>query len=281
MFLLRLLSKLSLSTLYGLAALLFFLSFHVFRYRRKTVQKNLQNSFPDKSTRELREIEKLFYRRFSYYTVETLKLLTISREEMISRVSLKNSSGFEEDLRSGQSVIVLASHQFNWEWVLIAAKAHLGFPMLAVYQRINNKSFDKLMIEIRSRFGVQPVEKDNLLTIARDKGEARAIGFVADQSPHRKIKNPYWTNFLSQETAFFPSIDFLPKLTSYPVYYIRSRFVSKGHYEIEWVKLSDPPYEKESTFIIDRYIEEVEKLIREEPSAWLWTHNRWKLKRKN
>jgi len=279
MILVRLLSKFSFPVLYGLAAMIYFLSYHVFRYRRRMVRKNLYRSFPNEENSKLKEIEKKFYKRFSYYVVETIKVLSLTEEEITTRVTPINSEEYVNDLKSGQPVIALASHQFNWEWALLAAKAHYDFPIQAVYQRINTPAFDRLMFDIRSSFGVQPIEKDKLLTIVRDTGHSRVIAFVADQSPHRKIKKPYWTTFLSQETAFFPSTDFLPKLTGYPVYFIKSKFTEKGHYTLEWVKLGNPPYEKDSSLVIDRYIEEVEKLIQEEPEGWLWTHNRWKLKK--
>ena len=81
MFLIRLLAKLPLSTLYAISDFLFVVSFYVVRYRRALVWKNLKKSFPEKSTKELRLIEKEFYKNLCDYAVEMLKLVTISKEE--------------------------------------------------------------------------------------------------------------------------------------------------------------------------------------------------------
>jgi len=51
----------------------------------------------------------------------------------------------------------------------------------------------------------------------------------------------------------------------------------RGHYEVEFRKLGEPPYEKDSDQrMLERYIGELEQMIREAPSDWLWSHNRWK-----
>ena len=61
-----------------------------------------------------------------------------------------------------------------------------------------------------------------------------------------------------------------------PVFFNEIRKVKRGYYEVTAVQLGTPPYAKESDVIIERYIKAVEKLIQENPSGWLWSHNRWK-----
>ena len=67
---------------YVISDLLFWLLFKVVRYRRDVVRKNLTESFPEKSEEELQKIERGFYHFFCDYLVETVKLMTISQEEM-------------------------------------------------------------------------------------------------------------------------------------------------------------------------------------------------------
>ncbi|MBK7651157.1 MAG: hypothetical protein IPJ20_11105 [Flammeovirgaceae bacterium] len=82
MILLRLLSRLPFSVLYAFSDFLFFVGYYVLGYRKAMVRKNLRNSFPDKSDRELKQIRKDFYHNLCDYAVETIKLLTISDEEL-------------------------------------------------------------------------------------------------------------------------------------------------------------------------------------------------------
>ena len=91
MFLLRLLSRLPLRVLYVISDLLFPLVYYVVRYRRGVVRENLRNSFPDRSEKERRQIERRFYRFFCDYAVETVKMITMSREEMLRRMHFEDT----------------------------------------------------------------------------------------------------------------------------------------------------------------------------------------------
>ena len=90
MFAIKLLSRLPLSVLYALSDFLFFVSFHIVKYRRKLVWKNLKNSFPSKSEGELKKIEKDFYKNLCDYGVEMLKLFTMNQDELNKRVKFIN-----------------------------------------------------------------------------------------------------------------------------------------------------------------------------------------------
>ena len=79
------LSLLPLRLLYVLADFEYLLLYYVFRYRRSTVRRNLTSSFPEKSEKEIRSIERDFYRWFADYFFEALKLLSISDIELRRR----------------------------------------------------------------------------------------------------------------------------------------------------------------------------------------------------
>ena len=81
------LSLLPLRVLYGVSDLLYFPLFYCVKYRRRIVHKNLVNSFPEKSEKEILHIEKQFYRFFCDYVVETIKLFSMSKKEMMRRMT--------------------------------------------------------------------------------------------------------------------------------------------------------------------------------------------------
>src|SRR5688572_24103345 len=116
MFFIRLLSQLPLSVLYGFSDFLFVVSFYVVRYRRRLVEKNLKASFPEKTIADIKLIEKEFYKNLCDYAVEMLKLLTISKEDLARRMVFRNSELTDHFKEKQQSILFLASHQFNWEW---------------------------------------------------------------------------------------------------------------------------------------------------------------------
>lgn len=71
--------------LYCLSDVVAFIAYYIVRYRRKIVRGNLVTSFPEKSEKEIKDIERRFYRWFCDYFVEAVKLLSISEDELNRR----------------------------------------------------------------------------------------------------------------------------------------------------------------------------------------------------
>jgi KDO2-lipid IV(A) lauroyltransferase len=276
MFAIKLISKLPFAVLYGVSDFLFFLSYHLIKYRRKLVWKNLTNSFPSKTDLELRKIEKQFYKNLCDYAVELIKLLTITEKELSQRMKFNNPEAITRYLHSGQSVINLASHHFNWEWLLTGGSIVLPAQMDFVYQPVSSKFFDDFSYQCRSRFGAYGITRK---TVAREVVKRRDIvkniAIVGDQYPGYGHDKKYHATFLHQPTVFFNGPNQLAQLTQYPVTYHAVRKIKRGYYECTIVELAVPPYGKEVD-VLEHYIREVEKVIHEDPAGWLWSHNRWK-----
>ena len=265
--------------LYVLSDLMFVAVYYLAGYRRRVVATNIRNSFPDMSEQEVKVVVKEFYRRFMDFTMETLKAFTITKEELTRRVKFINVPDVQPYADKHQSILVIASHQFNWEWTLLTGCIVLPFPVDAVYQKLSNKGFNDLMLNTRSRFGGQPIEKSNILrAVLKSPDRLRALGIVADQSPRRKSPK-YWTHFLNQETAFFLGPEQIAKLAKYPTFFFKVNRVKRGYYTVELVKLTEPPYGKTDHSILEAYAKATEALVKEDPAGYLWSHKRWKLKK--
>jgi len=279
MYILRLLSRVPLPILYILSDFLFFVSFYLVRYRRKMVNKNLLNSFPDKTLSERNQIEKQFYRDLCDYGVETVKLLTISEQELKKRMVYKNPEIVQQFADKNQSILLLTSHQFNWEWLLVSGCLYLPFGVDYVYQRQSSKTFDRFSHVGRGRFGAFPIERSHVgRESLRRKNILRGVAVMADQFPGRSSDKKYWTKFMNQPTAFFLGLGQLAYLTQYPAVFFGVKKIRRGYYEAEGVLVSEPPYEKESQQIVEDYVKATERIINQYPAGWLWSHNRWKLR---
>lgn len=277
MLLLRLISRLPFPLLYLLSDFIFFVSYRVVRYRVKMVKKNLRNSFPEKPEPELREIEKKFYRNLADYGVEMVKLLTITPEEFHERVTVKNLELIERYGKEGKSVLGLASHQFNWEWILTYAGLVAPMPIDFVYQPVNSSFFEKFSKACRSRFGAHPIKRNDVAKEAfKRRNLVRIVSIVADQYPGHSRDKRYITRFLNQETAFFDGTNQLAVMTQYPVTFWKIARVKRGHYEITIEPVIEPPFKKGDTRPVELYVRKLEEMIRKHPDNWLWSHNRWK-----
>lgn len=277
MLLLRLISNFPLSVLYFASDFFFFLTYHLIHYRRKLVRKNLRNSFPEKSETELKSIERLYYQNLCDYAMETTKLLTIKQTELAKRVVFTNVNLLEAYKTQNTSVLLLATHQFNWEWLLAAGNFSLPIPLDFVYQPVENKTVEKFLLACRTRFGAYPIKRNEVAReMVKRKNILRGIAIVADQYPGQKRDKKIITTFLNQSTAFFHGANQLASLTQYPVLYAAIKKVTRGYYEVTFINLAEPPHEKDNDIIMERYAKAAEKVIRDYPSGWLWSHNRWK-----
>lgn len=176
-----------------------------------------------------------------------------------------------------QSIFFLASHQFNWEWMLVSASLTFPFDIEFVYQPVKNKFFDRFSLEIRSRFGALGIRrKDVARELIKRRTKLKGLASVADQYPGYKIDKKYRTQFLNQDTVFFYGTNQLAQLTQFPTLYYKVEKIRRGYYLSTPILIAEPPFEKTSDEIIERYVKELERSIQEAPSNYLWSHKRWK-----
>jgi KDO2-lipid IV(A) lauroyltransferase len=269
-----------LSALYRFSDFIFFIIYHVIGYRRKVVETNLDNAFPDKSEIEKKEIEKGFYHHLCDIFIEILYYDRISEEEINKRVKYVNVDFSEKYFKEGRSVIVSMGHFNNWEW-LGGWALHTNVNYYAVYKKLNDKSTEHFFRQMRARLGAIPLEKSDtyrrLITDSQNKIPFIA-GFINDQTPvGNEIQ--YWTKFLNQDTPVLLGTEKLAKKTNSVVVAINMRKIKRGYYEVEPTLLTDTPKETEQYEITEAHTRFLEKIIMEKPEYWLWSHRRWKHKK--
>jgi Kdo2-lipid IVA lauroyltransferase/acyltransferase len=277
--LLTLISKLSFAALYGVSTVFYVLNRYVIRYRYDVVRTNLRNAFPEHSESEINTLTEQVFRNLTDLLVEVIKGIGITREELDRRMIVTRSSPVQELIDEGKPLIYLTAHHCNWEWLSLYSTLHLPAPQITVYQPFHNQRFDDFMREARTRFGGGVVPSTELARhLRRIRKSVKTLALIVDQSPSRNERK-YWTEFLNQDTAFIDGLDNVAYLTGMAVVFVRTKRRKRGIYDAWFEVLAEPPYEKGSHTIIARYARELEKTIQDDPSAWLWTHRRWKLDR--
>ena len=274
-----LLSLLPLGVLYILSDALFHLLYHLLRYRRRIVHKNLVESFPEKSEAEIRQVERGFYHFFCDYIVESLKMMTISPEEMKRRMVFKGIEQFDEVVEAGGSCALYLGHYCNWEWVSsvplwVTPKAKCG----QIYHPIENPEFDRLFLKQRGRMGAVSIPmNDTLREILRYRSEHQPviIGYISDQVPHwRNIH--HWCDFLHHDTPVLTGTERIVRKVNHAVFYLEMTRLRRGYYEGEIKLITREPQSLPEYEITTRYFQMLEASIRRRPEFWLWSHNRWK-----
>ncbi len=275
----RLLARVPLAALYGLASFIGWLTYRFFPYREHVVRENLSRAFSTFGEQQLREVMRSYYLGFAQMLMEIIKSVRMPAEELRRRVRILNLEAPRALLARGQSVLLVAAHQCNWEWMLLALSIELGYPLDAAYKPLVNDWAEREMKKLRTRFGSRLVPAKELLPdILRRRDVVRAVAMVADQEPTTS-EHKYWTHFLGRDTAFYMGPEEIARVTRFPVFFIAMRRTARGHYEMEFQPLTAGGDVGPSGALTERYARLVEQQIHAAPPDWPWSHKRWKLKR--
>jgi KDO2-lipid IV(A) lauroyltransferase len=243
------------------------------------VRENLSKSFPELDEAALRSVMRRYYHSFADVLVEVIKAVSLRPEEIRRRVRIINLDLPRALLTQGKSVLLVAAHQCNWEWMLLSLSLELGFPVDAAYKPLVDSWAEREMKKLRSRFGSRLVPAKELLPdILKRRDVVRAIAMVADQEPTTSERK-HWTRFLNRDTAFYMGPEEIARVTRLPAFFIQMRRTQRGHYEMELQPLSELGETLHTGDLTERYARLVETQIRASPPDWPWSHKRWKLKR--
>lgn len=270
-------SKLPLGALYIISDIIFFVNYYIIGYRKKIVYENLKNSFPNKSEKEIKQIQKKFFRNFSDYIVETVKAMTISEEELGKRVKHINQEFFHQAKAERKNVIILAGHVFDWEWINAFAKIIPQENCHPVYRKVNNDFWEEKVKLIRNRFGNKALNSREIIRhILRTPVDGNsAYMFVADQTPHFS-EVYYGLKFLNQRTPVFIGYDKLSQRLDLAFIYCEMKKVKRGYYEVSYHRIYPDGERFKEYEVVRKFHKMLEETINERPDNWLWSHRRWK-----
>ena len=264
--------------LYLIADVLFVVIYYFIRYRRDVVQQNLANAFPEKTEKERHDIEFKYYRYLADLIVETVKMITVSEKQIQRRVVATNAELVHEYFDKGKSIIAVAGHYCNWEMAALNFNFVTDKRFMIVYKPLSNATFNDFFVQIRSRFGGQPVAmRQTMRKMVEYKNELTVSVLVGDQTPVMHEVN-YFTNFLNQPTAVFLGIEKISKAIDAAVVFYDMKRVKRGYYTYTLVPLTENAKQTAEHEITDAHVQYLDGMIRREPQYWLWSHRRWKFK---
>ncbi|MDN3492231.1 lysophospholipid acyltransferase family protein [Winogradskyella bathintestinalis] len=276
-----LISILPFRLLYGLSDFVCFFVYRIFGYRKTVVKENLRLVFPNKSEQEISTITNKFYHHFCDMMFEAIKSLTITEAQMKKRFKFTNVEVLNDLEDKNRSVILMCGHYGSWEWIFILQKyvKHKGF---AVYKRLANKHFDKLIKRIRAKYNshlITTKETFQVLLKSKKNGELTINGFVSDQTP-KASKAFHWNEFMGIKVPMYTGAEMLAKRLDMAVVFFSVKRIKRGYYETTFKTISEHPKEYKDFEITDIFFKLLEEQIIKAPQFYLWTHRRWKHRNK-
>jgi len=276
-----LLSILPFRILYFISDGVYLLVYYVIGYRKKVVLSNLKIAFPDKTDKELIKISKQFYHHFVDIFIEMIKSFTISEKEINEHYKYTNVELLTDLYKDGKSAILSGAHYGNWEWI-INLPSKIDYKGYAAYTKVNNTYFENKILKTRERFGV--FFKPTAYIISEiDKNSKEYIqslyGLLSDQSPQLK-KTFYWSEFLGVKVPIHTGAEMLAKKYDLNIVFMEVKKVKRGYYETTFSLITNDAKKYKDYELTDKFLNKVEKQIKERPEFYFWTHKRFKHKDK-
>jgi KDO2-lipid IV(A) lauroyltransferase len=275
-----LISILPFRLLYILSDIIYVIIYYVIGYRKKTVRENIALALPKLSEKERIRIEKKSFQHLCDMFLEMIKTMSLSDKEINSRFVFTNLDVYTELEKKDKSIALLCAHYASYEWV-VSINKKIKFQGFAIYKKINNRYFDKLVKNIRSKFKATLITtKETIPTIVHNHSHSilGLYGFASDQSP--KISSVFhWNTFMGIEVPIHTGAEMLAKKYNMNAIFLKVKKVKRGYYEATFELLSDSIEKVPDYQITDRFLKLVEAQIYEAPEYYLWTHKRWKHRR--
>lgn len=250
-------------------------SYWLLRGRRKIALTNLAYAFHGQKTdAELRALNAAHFRRLGANLLSCLKIGTMTREEILRRVTVEKPASLNvppEGRRTGW--VAMISHLGNWELFGQATAFLPEYRFGAVYQRISNPFIEKHFQEMRAEAGVKLFErKEGFLRSIEFLREGGVAAVLVDQSAgYAGLWTPFFgrlssTSTLAGTLALRADVPIVP-IAIYTCGLARWRVVASEPIEVHGQEI------EAVTAQINR---QMEAQIIQSPEDWLWSHNRWK-----
>ncbi len=275
--LLWIISILPFRLLYAFSDVVYFIIYYMIGYRKKVVRNNIRLALPHLSEKERLTIEKKSYRHLCDMFLEMVKTITISEKEIERRFRFTNLEVYHQLEKQNKSIALMCAHYASYEWV-ISMNRHINFEGYAIYKKINNKYFDKLVQDIRGRFKAKLIHvKETREVIHHNEltGIKGIYGFASDQSPQLK-RHVHWDYFMGIEVPVYTGAEYLSKKFDMNVIFLKVEKVKRGFYQASLEVLSDDVNSIPNYALTRMFLDRVEEQIKEAPQFYLWTHRRWK-----
>lgn len=254
------------------------------RKRRRVAEVNLRLAFPEWSEEAREAILIRSCRNLTRVAVETIRLPSLTDEEIRARVGFEDGSPatIERACARGKGLIFITGHIGNWELAALGFALH-GLPLLVVARPMNNSHIEARMGGLRNRGGNVVVSPDDgpagVRTILAHLRRGGRVAILADQCPQRQrgIPVPFfgklaWSHrgpailAIRSGAAVVPAfIHGVPGGRTYSV---------RIDEEIPVLRTGDG--EEDIRALTARIQGAIEAEVRRAPEDWFWLHRRWK-----
>jgi KDO2-lipid IV(A) lauroyltransferase len=251
------------------------------RSRRRILRENLAQAFPDRTPTEIARFEKACVANLGAAFMEFVESADLSREDVISRVSLAGEENYALARARGKGVFLLSAHFGSWELGAIRAGLIAG-PIASIVRPLDNPLLEEDLEFRRTRLGNRVIrKKEAAREILRAIRAGQTVAILVDQNV--VAEEAVFVPFFGRPAATTPSLALLQMKTDAAVVPVFTWPLGGGRYRLQFEKpilaeefAAAGGREQRVLAATARYMAVTEEAIRGDPGAWLWMHNRWR-----
>jgi Kdo2-lipid IVA lauroyltransferase/acyltransferase len=234
---------------------------------------HLAIAFPERSLEERTKMARGCFLHQGVNLAECLWLLTHRPEHVRPLIEVHGLDAVELLRKTGRPMVILTGHCGNWE--LLACVLNLvGLPVKAIGREMDSSQLNDLLVEIRSRFGTETIQRGGsaaarqLLAAMRGGG---VVGMLIDQDTDVEgVWVPFFGKLANTPVA---AARMALKMNAVVVPTFIER-LEDGRHRVTFQPMAElPPDEKAATALMTAAIE---AQIRRRPEQWVWWHKRWR-----
>lgn len=245
--------------------------------RDQLALRNLHDTFPEKSERELRATLDQCWRHFGREALFYIRLQDMPIEEIAHECELVDASVLEDAISRGKGVILISAHYGAWEVGGLALMSAVK-NVRTITRPLDNEFLERDLARIRSRTGAAVVDRKRAAReIMQALSENAVVVLLPDQAvlPREGVLVPFlgrpaWTTPVPAKMAI--------RRGSTIVFAFCIPHGSEHRLEFGNPILVDQMTEAECepVALTKRINDVISARIAAHPELWLWMHDRWK-----
>jgi KDO2-lipid IV(A) lauroyltransferase len=244
----------------------------------RIARANLKAAFPEKSLSEIETILSGMWDNLGRTVAEYPHLEKFVLDGTNPRLKLIGSEHIDTGLAEGKGVMFVSAHLANWEMMPITAEQY-GIEGATVVRHPNNPYVARWLERQRGLKGSkdQIGKHSGARRILTQLKAGKAIYIMVDQNNDEGIAVPFFGR--GAMTTPIPAALSL-KLGSRVLYAQNRRLGRSARFETTVTPAPDftPSGDDagDTRLLTEKFTAEIEKMVRAEPSQWLWIHRRWR-----
>jgi len=250
---------------------------------RDRAMENLRAAYPDETDAWREEVGRKSFQHIVMLTIDLLFTPRLVRKDNWRQYArVINIERAKWMMQEGKGLLMLTGHYGNFE-IMGYAMGLFGFNIYSIARPLDNPFINDYLYGIRERAGQKIIDKKGAAEQMADLAEQGAtLCFIADQDAGKK---GVFVDFFGRKASSYKSIGLLAIQYNMPIgigvcrqrpgeFFFEAK-VGRIIMPSEWVDKDNP-----LQWVTQEYNNELEKLIRKDPTQYWWVHRRWKTRPK-